>query len=129
MRRVYRAIAALAAVAALAVVPTAGRAAATITYGIVDWNPFHWVLMVGLARGQFDKHGVKLEVTLTGSAGAGVQALAGGSLNMTTTTPAAAFPLQAKTPDLKQIIGVYERSPYSLVVNPDVKKVDDLRGK
>ena len=30
---------------------------------------------------------------------------------------------------MKQIIGIYERSPYSLVVRPEIKKLDDLRGK
>ena len=73
----------------------AAGAPVTITYGVVSWNPFHWVVMVGTARGQFEKHGVKLDIPMTGSSGAAVQALIGGSLDMTTTSPGAAFLAQA----------------------------------
>lgn len=101
----------------------------TITYGLVSWNPLHWVVMVGTAKGHFERHGVKLDIPLTGSSGAAVQAMIGGSLNMTTTSPGAAFLAQDKAPEMKQIISIYDRTPYSLVVNPDIKKIDDLRGK
>ena len=47
-------------------------AAVTVTYGVVSWNPFHWVVMVGTAKGQFEKHGVKLDIPMTGSSGAAV---------------------------------------------------------
>src|SRR5438067_525813 len=107
----------------------AAGAPVTITYGVVSWNPFHWVVMVGTARGQFEKHGVKLDIPMAGSSGAAVQALIGGSLHMTTTSPGAAFLAQDKVPDMKQIIGIYESSPYTIVANPEIKKIDDLRGK
>lgn len=101
----------------------------TVTYGIVSWNPLHWVVMVGVPKGHFERHGVKLDIPITGSAGAAVQAMIGGSLDMTTTSPAAAFLAQSKAPEMRQIIGVFERSPYTLVVNPEIKKIEDLRGK
>jgi ABC-type nitrate/sulfonate/bicarbonate transport system substrate-binding protein len=101
----------------------------TVTYGIVSWNPLHWVVMVGVPKGHFERHGVKLDIPITGSSGAAVQAMIGGSLHMTTTSPAAAFLAQDKAPEMKQIIGVFERSPYSLVVNPDIKRIEDLKGK
>ncbi len=101
----------------------------TVTYGIVGWNPLHWVVMVGGPKGHFERHGVKLDIVITGSAGAAVQAMIGGSLHMTTSSPAAAFLAQAKAPEMQQIIGVFERCPYTLVVNPDIKKIEDLRGK
>lgn len=101
----------------------------TVTYGIVSWNPLHWVVMVGVPKGHFERHGVKLDLVITGSAGAAVQAMIGGSLHMTTSSPAAAFLAQAKAPEMQQIIGVFERSPYTLVVNPEIKKIEDLRGK
>jgi ABC-type nitrate/sulfonate/bicarbonate transport system substrate-binding protein len=112
--------------------PAGARAGAkmdTVTYGLVSWNPLHWVVMVGAAKGHFERHGVKLDLVITGSSGAAVQALIGGSLNMTTTSPAAAFLAQDKAPEMKQIIGVFERSPYTLLVNPEVKNIEGLRGK
>ena len=118
--------------ALLAVPPASAGAAAkadTVTYGVVSWNPLHWVVMVGAAKGHFERHGVHLDLAVTGNASAAVQAVIGGSIQMTTTTPPAAFFAQDKAPDLKQIIGVFERSPYTLVANPEVKSIDGLRGK
>jgi ABC-type nitrate/sulfonate/bicarbonate transport system substrate-binding protein len=130
MRHAVRALAALGVALVLVIsLATRAPAVATVTYGVVSWNPFHWVVMVGTAKGQFEKHGVKLDIPLTGSSGAAVQALIGGSLHMVTTSPGAAFLAQDKAPEMKQIIGVYERSPYSLIVNPEIKKLEDLRGK
>ncbi len=119
--------------AGLLVAPAAPAAAAakldTVTYGIVSWNPLHWVVMVGVPKGHFERHGVKLDIPITGSSGAAVQAMIGGSLHMTTTSPAAAFLAQEKAPDMRQIIGIFERSPYTLVVNPEIKSINDLKGK
>src|SRR5919201_1107573 len=118
-------------VATLMLATTARPAASmeTLTYGLVSWNPLHWVVMVGVAKGQFERHGVKLDIPITGSSGAAVQAMIGGSLNMTTTSPGAAFLAQDKAPDMKQIISIYDRTPYSLLVNPEIKSLNDLRGK
>ena len=130
MRQAVRPLAALGlALFLVIIVATRAPAAATITYGVVSWNPFHWVVMVGTAKGQFEKHGVKLDIPLTGSSGAAVQALIGGSLHMTTTSPGAAFLAQDKAPEMKQIIGIYESSPYTIIANPEIKKIEDLRGK
>lgn len=101
----------------------------TVTYGIVSWNPLHWVVIVGVPKGHFERRGVKLDIPMTGSAGAAVQAMIGGSLHMITTSPGAAFLAQEKAPEMQQIIGVFERSPYTLVVNPEIKKIEDLKGK
>ncbi len=101
----------------------------TVIYGVVSWNPLHWVVMAGAVKGHFERHGVKLDIPITGSASAAVQAVLGGSIHMTTTTPGAAFSAQDKAPELKQIIGVFERSPYTLVVSPEIKSIQDLKGK
>ena len=119
-------------VVVLGVATAAGGAAAqsaTVTYGLVSWNPFHWVVIAGVAKGHFERHGVKLDIPITGSSGAAVQAMIGGSLHMTTASPGATFLAQDKAPDMKQIISIYDRTPYSLVVNPEVKNINDLKGK
>jgi ABC-type nitrate/sulfonate/bicarbonate transport system substrate-binding protein len=132
MRVFSRGIAAFMLVAVVGLLAGPGRAAGkmdTITYGLVSWNPLHWVVMVGVAKGLFEKHNIKLDIPLTGSSGAAMQAMLGGSLNMTTTSPGAAFLAQDKASDMKQIIGIFERTPYSLVVSPEVKSIGDLKGK
>jgi len=118
-----------AALAAVAAAAPAAAAVDTIVYGLVSWNPLHWVVMVGTAKGHFERHGIKLDIPITGSSGAAVQALIGGSMQMTTSSPGAAFLAQDKAPDMKQIISIYDRTPYSLVVSPKVTKLDDLKGK
>src|SRR5712691_5953600 len=132
MKFLLRGMGILILVAVLGVAPTAGGAATkvdTVTYGLVSWNPLHWVVMVGVAKGHFERHGVKLDIPITGSSGAAVQAMIGGSLNMTTTSPGAAFLAQDKAPEMKQIVSIYDRTPYSLVVNPEIKSINDLKGK
>ena len=59
MRHRARIVAALAFTLALAGLLRPAAAAVTVTYGVVSWNPFHWVVMVGTAKGQFEKHGVE----------------------------------------------------------------------
>src|SRR5215475_9502554 len=129
MKPIWRGLAMLTLVVMLIVTTRAGAAKVdTITYGMVSWNPFHWVVAVGTAKGQFERHGVKLDIPLTGSSGAAVQAMIGGSLNMTTTSPGAAFLAQDKAPEMKQIISIYDRNPYTLIVNPEIKTINDLKG-
>ena len=87
MRPALRGVGVAMLVAALGIATTAGGAAAqtaTVTYGVVSWNPFHWVVIAGVAKGHFERHGVKLDIPITGSAGAAVQAMISGSLHMTT---------------------------------------------
>lgn len=131
MRPLLRAMGIVMLIAVLAVATTSGAAAKTdtVVYGLVSWNPLHWVTMVGVAKGHFEKHGVKLDIPITGSSGAAVQAMIGGSLHMTTTSPGASFLAQDKAPDMKQIVSIFDKTPYSLVVNPDIKSITDLRGK
>lgn len=134
MRQLPRHMLTIALTAVLALAGGAGPAGAaaktdTVTYGIVSWNPLHWVVMVGAAKGQFERHGVRLDIPITGSSGAAVQAMIGGSLHMTTTSPGAAFLAQEKAPEMRQIIGIFERAPYSLIVNPEIKSIADLKGK
>ena len=132
MKRMFRGLLLVVCVAAVGTATTSRVAAAkvdTVTYGVVSWNPFHWVVMVGVTKGHFEKYGVKLDIPITGSAGAAVQAMIGGSVHMTTSSPGAAFLAQDKAPEMQQIISVNDRNPYSLVVNPEVKSINDLKGK
>src|SRR2546428_13674456 len=93
MRQAVRVLAVLGLALSLVVIAaTRVPAAVTITYGVVSWNPFHWVVIVGTAKGQFEKHGVKLDIPLTGSSGAAVQALIGGAAGAPEPRPGAPGP-------------------------------------
>jgi len=116
--------------AALAAAPAAGQPAKTISFGIVSANPpNYWAIFVARDRGLYDRHGVTLDLVFTGSSAAATQALTGGSLHMTVSATDAAFIAQQKVPEMRQIYSLVGRLPYSLMVTPDIKRVEDLRGR
>ena len=100
-----------------------------VSFGILAWSPLFFVPMVGVEKGIFEKHGIKLDVVFTQGSGPAIQAVLGGSMNLATTTSGSAFLAQMQAPELKQLVGVVERSPYTLVVRPEIKSIADLKGK
>jgi ABC-type nitrate/sulfonate/bicarbonate transport system substrate-binding protein len=101
----------------------------TVTLGILAWSPLLYVPMVGVEKGLFEKHGIKLDVVFTQGSGPAIQAVLGGSMHLASTTAGSAFLAQIQAPELKQVVGVVERSPYTLVVRPEIKSIADLKGK
>jgi len=110
----------------LAVTAQAGE---TISFGIVSANPNYWAIFVARDKGFYDKHGIKLDLVFTGTSAAATQALTGGSLHMTVSATDAAFIAQQKVAEMRQIYSLVGRLPYSLMVTPDIKRVEDLKGK
>jgi NitT/TauT family transport system substrate-binding protein len=128
MKRLMRA-SLLAVVLAGLVSPGAAGAAETIAFGIVSANPNYWAIFVARDKGFYEQHGIRLDLVFTGSSSAATQALTGGSLQMTVSSTDAAFFAQQKVPDIRQIFSLTGKNPYSLMVTPDIKRVEDLRGK
>jgi NitT/TauT family transport system substrate-binding protein len=77
----------------------------------------------------FEQYGINLDIVITQNVPSALQALIGGSLSITTTSPEGAFPAQDKAPELAQVAGVMEANPYSLIVDPKIASVADLKGK
>jgi NitT/TauT family transport system substrate-binding protein len=119
----------LAAALAAPAVPGVARAADTLTLGIVSANPNYWAIYVARDKGFYERHGIKLDVVYTGSSAAATQALTGGSLHMTVSSTDAAFVAQQKVPEIRQIFSLVQKNPYSLVVTPEIKRAEDLKGK
>lgn len=107
----------------------AARAAETISFGIVSANPNYWAIFVGREKGFYERHGINLDIVLTGSSSAATQALTGGSLQMTVSSTDAAFIAQQKVPEIRQIFSLVGKNPYGLVVTPDIKRAEDLKGR
>ncbi len=125
-----RALLIMTAAAALAGgMPGPARAAETISFGIVSANPNYWAIFVGREKGFYERHGINLDIVLTGSSSAATQALTGGSLQMTVSSTDAAFIAQQKVPEIRQIYSLVGKNPYALMVTPDIKRVEDLKGK
>jgi ABC-type nitrate/sulfonate/bicarbonate transport system substrate-binding protein len=75
------------------------------------------------------RHDVEIELFWTGSPPAALQALANGALHLIPTSPEAVWPAQARLDDLFQLMAVANGTPYVIVANPRVKKIEDLRGQ
>ncbi len=119
----------LAVAAWLGPVATARAAQATITYGLVQAHPVTLPLLVARDKGMFDRHDVKLDVVLTGTSAAATQALIGGSVHLIGPTGDASFAAQQKEPRIKHVVAAAEGVMYSLLVVPEIKSVEELRGK
>jgi len=109
--------------------PGAARAADTISFGIVSANPNYWAIYVARDKGFYERHGITLDIVYTGSSAAATQALTGGSLQMSVSSTDAAFIAQQKVPEMRQIYSLVAKNPYSLMVTPDIKRAEDLKGK
>lgn len=100
-----------------------------VSYGIVSHNPFHWVAIAAQAKGLLEPYGIEFELVLTRSAPAAMAALAGGSLDLATTSPAAAWDVQQRTSGLKQVMEIASANPYVVIAQPQITSYADVRGQ
>jgi ABC-type nitrate/sulfonate/bicarbonate transport system substrate-binding protein len=75
------------------------------------------------------KFGIEFDLLTTTNSPNAVNALVGGSVNVAAATPDSAWPAQDKAPDVKQLFAIAEGTPYVLLVQPELKKVAELKGK
>jgi ABC-type nitrate/sulfonate/bicarbonate transport system substrate-binding protein len=102
----------------------------TVTYSIPSPNGFHMPILVGVDQQVFEKRGIKVDMVASGSSGVAMtQAVLGGSLHFAPVTIATALAAQAKEPDLMMIMGQFVGVPYSIMTPPEIKSVQDLKGK
>jgi ABC-type nitrate/sulfonate/bicarbonate transport system substrate-binding protein len=99
-----------------------------VSYGIVSYNPFHWVAMVAQEKKLMEPYGIDLDLTITRTVPAAMTALASGSLDLATTSPGGAWDVQQKVPGFKQVLEIVSKNPYSVVVQPEITSYADLRG-
>ena len=99
------------AVLAWSAAPGAAAGAETLTFGVVSASPPYWALFAGRDKGFYERHGIVLDLFLTGTSVAATQALIGGSLEMTVSATDAAFIAQQKTPEIRQIFSLVGRLP------------------
>src|SRR5579883_2694091 len=88
-----------------------------------------WPLYVTEDAGFADRAGVDIETTITNSASDGMNAMLGGSLDVNALGADAVILAQAHGADVIGVAGLTNRPPYSLLVQPEITQVEDLRGK
>ncbi len=116
--------------AALAFAPGA-RAADTVSVGSVDATSANlWPLHIAIKNGYFDAAGIKIDLVFAQSNASVIQQLAAGSYNV---APSAGMvdPIRAidKGAPVALVRIVIQAPPYALLAKPEIKKIEDLKGK
>jgi ABC-type nitrate/sulfonate/bicarbonate transport system substrate-binding protein len=112
-----------------AAVPTAVPAPATIELGMVVPVAHYWGLWIADDRGFLRDEGLTVEITVTETPSKAIQALAGGSLDITGGPPDAVVLANQRGADLAIVAGQNNRAAYSFIVGGNVQGYPDLRGK
>ncbi|HLH22257.1 MAG TPA: ABC transporter substrate-binding protein [Chloroflexota bacterium] len=120
-----------AAAAAPAGAPTASAPAALepLSYGYTSLGANQWALYAAEARGYLAEQGIAIDENNMGSAAAGVQALASGSLDLTNSNPDPLVRAVASGADLLFLAGTLNPPIYSLYGQKDITSLDGLRGR
>ncbi|HZS02461.1 MAG TPA: ABC transporter substrate-binding protein [Chloroflexota bacterium] len=109
--------------------PTAAPPRRKIEYGLVNFSAFYWPIYVGLDQGFFDREALDVETTETRSGTDGLSAMAGGSLDVITTNSEVVVLAQMRGADAIGIAGFNNKASYSLMVQPEIQRIADLKGK
>ncbi|HEY7064219.1 MAG TPA: ABC transporter substrate-binding protein [Chloroflexota bacterium] len=108
---------------------SAPAAPESLTYGYTALGANQWALYAAEARGYLAEQGIALDENNMGSAAAGVQALASGSLDMTNSNPDPLIRAVTNGADLVFLAGTLNPPIYSLYGQKDIRSLDDLRGR
>jgi NitT/TauT family transport system substrate-binding protein len=123
-------VSAFAAVSSLNLAREARAQAAKMTVGQTGTNPGTALFFIAQKENLYAKHGLNVNVVKTNTAAA-VQAMLGGSMQMTTGSGAAAFTtatIEGAPPFV--LVGSWVNVfPYKVMAVKDIKKVEDLKGK
>ncbi|SRR6266542_764449 len=110
--------------------PAAPAGVTKISYAMVTYSPYHIVPISAAEKPELmRKHGAEIDIIITNNSPNSVNAMVGGSVNFAGVTPESGWPAQAQTPDIQQVIGVANGTPYQLFVTPEIKQVAELKGK
>ena len=127
---IYYLVSVLAAVSSLNLARDARAQAAKMTVGQTGTNPGTALFFIAQKEDLYAKHGLNVNVVKTNTAAA-VQAMLGGSMQMTTGSGAAAFTtatIEGAPPFV--LVGSWVNVfPYKVMAVKDIKKVADLKGK
>ena len=123
-------IATLLVGATLAFAPAA-HAADTVSVGSVDAASANlWPLHIAIKNGYFDAANIKIDLVFAQSNASVIQQLAAGSYNV---APGAGMvdPIRAidKGAPVALVRIVIQAPPYALLAKPEIKKIEDLKGK
>ena len=110
--------------------PAYGAAAPVkVTVGYAALNPRVLPLWIAYEQGMFTKYGIDAEPIFVRGAPTLVAALASGDIPLARSGGSAALAAIAAGHDFKLVATFSSRNTYDLVVRPNIKRPEDLRGK
>ena len=110
--------------------PAAGAAQRrAVNYGLVNYSAFYWPIYIALDEGFFDREGLDVETVMTRSGPDGLAAMMGGSVDVITTNSEVVVLAQIRGADVIGVAGFNNRASYSMMVQPEIQRLTDLRGK
>lgn len=113
-----------------AAAPAQASGVTKVSYAYASPNGLHFVATVGAEKPDLPhKFGVEFDLLATTNSPNAVNGLVGGSVNVAAATPDSAWPALDKAPDVKQLWPVANGTPYVMLVQPEYKKIADLKGK
>jgi NitT/TauT family transport system substrate-binding protein len=123
-------VAAVVLFALLSFAPAA-QAAETVSVGSVDASSANlWPLHIAVKNGYFDATGIKVDLVFAQSNASVIQQLAAGSYQV---APSAGMvdPIRAvdKGAPVALVRIVIQSPPYALLAKPDIRQIEDLKGK
>ena len=100
-----------------------------LTIGLAQLNSRDVPVWIAQEQGFFARHGVDASVVLFRGGTQAMQALIAGQVSVLVAAAAEALSAAAQGVDVVEIATVGPKLPYSLVVRPEVQRVEDLRGR
>src|SRR3954465_10959900 len=108
---------------------TAPPAPVTLNFGTTSPLGTYWADYVGIDKGFYAQEGLTLDIVLTGASVGATQALAGGSLDISNHSPDSAIIADEKGADIAIVGEEIARPICSIMVQPTINRVEDLRGQ
>lgn len=100
-----------------------------VTIGINSMTAIYWPTYIARAKGLFIKNGLDTDIVLTGSPVSAVQQIVSRSIDIGHPTLYVAVNALAHDADMTLLGCIVNTLPYAMIANPDIKTVQDLKGK
>jgi len=102
-----------------------------VTFSGVTPNAGNWAIQVcsDAGIGICKKYGVDVKMIYSASSPASISALLAGSVQYTSALYDAVIPVYLQNPNIEYVASGYDSLPYDLIVAPDIKNVQEIKGK
>lgn len=108
---------------------TSGGGLTDVPLALTGLNALHLWMIVARDEKLMEPQGIKMDLVIFSGQAQVVPSLLSGASRFASSTPEQAMAAHLQEKDLKLVVGTETGSPYSLIANPDITSIKDLRGK